>query len=114
MADNVFEEIGHETKVVAEDIGHVFVEAVEFPDKAAKVISTIVKDDAPLKAELIVLLNQCKATLSDGVQAATDKGLDFIQDEKTVVDIDTLAKYVTETIVPAIESVYNELNTDVS
>jgi hypothetical protein len=112
--ENVFQKIGHGVETVAKDLGHVVLEAVEFPDKAAKVIATVVKEDAPLKAQLLVLINQCKTTLGDGVDAVTQKGLNFAEDEQTVADVIALSKYVTETFVPLIEAVYTQLNQDVA
>lgn len=111
--DNIFEEAGHGIEAVAKDIAHVVVEAVEFPAKATKVITTLMKDYPELRAELQTLVIDGQKALVDGVAAVGAKGLNWAEDVAVVGDVTAFARYFKDVFVPAVEKAYGELNTDV-
>lgn len=113
MGDNVFQKIGHGIETVGKDIGHVIVEGIEFPDKAAKVINTVVKDVPQFKAELLTLITDGKSVLVDAMDAASAKGLNWTEDLSIIAAIEAFAAYFKNTFLPAVEAAYNEVNTDV-
>lgn len=113
-SENVFEKIGHGVETVGKDIGHVIVEAVEFPAKATKVVSTITTDYPQLKTELLQLVTMGNTVLADGVLASAAKGLNWAEDVATVKDVLQLAEFFKNTFVPAVVAAYNTINSDVA
>lgn len=114
MGEDVFEEIDHGIKEVAEDVGHVVVESVEFPAKATKVIDTAVKDIPAFKAELTTLITDAKTVFVDGMDAVSAKGLNWTEDTAVIASIVAFAVYFKTTFIPALEAAYTEVNADVT
>jgi hypothetical protein len=112
MSDNVFQDIGHDVKVAAEDVAHVVVEVVEFPDKLAKVLSTGKNEYPKIKADLSALVTEGKTVFEDGIAAAAAKGLNWQEDLATVGQIEAFAANF-KTFVADVEATYNEINADV-
>lgn len=113
MTENIFEEVGHDVKVAAEDVAHVVVEVVEFPDKLAKVLATGKKDYPKIKADLAALVSEGKTVFEDGIAAAGAKGLNWQEDLALVGQVETFASNF-KTFVVDVETAYTEINTDVN
>ena len=87
MGENVFQEVGHDVKVVAEDVAHDVVGVVEFPAKAARVFNEIKTDYPAVKASLEQLATDIEKVDADVVTAIDAGGLNVTVDIATWNDI---------------------------
>jgi hypothetical protein len=118
---NVFETIGHDVKVGAEDVGkgiekgveYAFVHPVEACEKAVQVFETLIKDSPAAKAAVQGLIKAGAKAESDAATAVADKGLNIAVDVAAVTDGETFFSYFKSTFLPAMASVYKDLKTDV-
>jgi hypothetical protein len=94
--------------------GKYIDEAITWTEKAASVLATAIKDQPALKTALTTLVTKAEAIGADAVTDAAGKGLDLASDAKTLADVEALFAWIMSTLVPLIESVYAEVETDVT
>jgi Glu-tRNA(Gln) amidotransferase subunit E-like FAD-binding protein len=109
---NVFTTIGHDVKVAAVDTARVVVKVVEFLPKAEKIIASAVKDQPILKQAIIDLVKQASAVVGDVSLDVAQKGMNLMQDAKTLADAEAFFLYFKSKFVPLVESVYKEVEAD--
>jgi hypothetical protein len=111
--EDVFRKVGDEIKDVAKNVAHVAVETVEFPVKAAKVISTLSADQPSLKSTLATLVSDGQAVSADVLQVVSADGANISVDLATWAAITKLVAD-GKAAVTLIETLYDQLNADVA
>lgn len=118
---NVFETIGHDIKVGAEDVGKgvkegvefAIVHPIEFCVKAEAVLASAVKDSPEVKTAILDLVKQATGVISDVAVDIADKGINLTADTKTLTDAEAFFTYFKSTFIPLVESLYAEVKADV-
>jgi flagellar hook assembly protein FlgD len=110
---NVFEHIGHDVKVAAEDVAHAAADVAEFLPKASSVIATAIKDEPEVKALILDLVKQASGVIASGTAAVTDKGINLTADASVLASAEAFFGWLKATFVPTVEAIYNEAKTDV-
>jgi hypothetical protein len=118
---NVFETIGHDVKVGAEDVGKgvekavefAIVHPIEFCVKAEAVIASAVKDSPEVKTAVLGLVKQATGVIGDVATATAEKGINLADDAKALADAEAFFNYFKSTFIPLVESLYAEVKTDV-
>jgi hypothetical protein len=118
---NVFETIGHDIKVGAEDVGKevekgvefAIVHPIEFCVKAEAVIASAIKDQPEVKAAVLNLVKQANGVIDDVATDVADKGINLAADAKTLTDAEAFFTYFKSTFIPSMESVYAEIEADI-
>jgi len=119
---NVFDTIGHDIKVGAEDVGkgveevveYAIVHPVEFVVKAEKVLTSAIKDQPEVKDAVLGLVKQATGVIGDVATDAADKGINLEADAKTLTDAEAFFTYFKSTFIPLVESLYAEVEADVA
>ena len=118
---NVFETIGHDIKVGAEDVGKgvekgvefAIVHPIEFCVKAEAVIASAVKDSPEVKTAVLGLVKQATGVIGDVATATAEKGINLADDAKALADAEAFFNYFKSTFIPLVESLYAEVKADV-
>jgi hypothetical protein len=110
--ESTLADVGHVALNVVD--GHYIAEALTFTDKAASVLATAIKDQPELKTALTTLVTKAEAIGADAATDVAGKGLDLVSDAKTLADVEALFGWIMATLVPLVESVYDEVKTDVT
>jgi hypothetical protein len=118
---NVFQTIGHDVKVGAEDVGKGVVKGVEFAvihpiefcAKAEAVLASAIKDSPEVKASILNLVKQAAGVIADVATDVADKGIDLQADTKTLTDAEAFFSYFKSTFIPLVEQVYADVKADV-
>ena len=118
---NVFETIGHDVKVGAEDVGKgvkagvefAIIHPIEFCIKAEVVLATAIKDQPELKAAVLSLVSQATNVIGDVSSAVADKGLNLKEDTDTLAAAEAFFLYFKSAFIPLMEKVYGEVKADI-
>ena len=102
---------------VAETVGKDILKVIEFPfvelPHIVKVLDTIIKDTPEVKADLTVFVQKANQVLIDTNAVINEHGLVFSDDAKALIQVKDLLTYFSTTLLPVIEKVYGELETDI-
>ena len=74
--------------------------------KFVAVLSDAIKNEPPVKAAIVGLVQAAEAAIGDVSIAAATKGADIPEDLKAVTDIESFFVYFTNSFLPAIESAW--------
>jgi hypothetical protein len=118
---NVFETIGHDVKVGAEDVAkgvekgveYGIVHPIEFLIKAEKVLASAIKDQPEIKDAVLALVKQASGVIGDVSTDVAEKGLNLQDDAKTLADAEAFFTYFKDKFIPLVEMVYAEVKADV-
>ena len=96
-----------------EDVGKDIAKPFEEIGKIEKVLTTVMKEETPLRAGVIQFSDLCKVVIDDGANDVADKGLNIAADEETLADANTAFQYFKDTLLPLFEQAFGEIETDV-
>lgn len=117
---NPIEDLGHDIKVGATDVGKGVVQAVnvavvqpiQFAVKAEKVIATAVKDQPVVRDAIVTLVKQASTVIDDFKTDVGDGLFNLRADEQTIKDAEAFFNWFKSTFVPSMEQVYGDLSAD--
>lgn len=105
--------IGHDAKVVGEDVGktvaYPFTNAIHF----ARILETGLEDEGELKNDIVELVKLADIVIADGSLNITEHGLNIPDDIATAKSIETFFSYFGGTFISEVEKVYSDLKKDV-
>jgi hypothetical protein len=106
--------MANELEKIGEDILHGVEEPFKFIGKTVKVLETAIKDQPVLKADLAALVTQVKAIAEGATVDLAAKGLDPVTDLTTLQQLESLFLFIKNTLVPEIETIYEQVKEDVT
>jgi hypothetical protein len=109
---NIITTIGHDAKIVGEDVIKGIEYPVTFLIKAGKVIASAIKDQPQIKAAVLELIQQAEGVVGDVASAASTKGLNLASDARALADAGAFFSYFKDTFIPLVEQVYTEVAAD--
>lgn len=110
---NVFEEIGHGIKTVAVDVAHGVEKAFTYADKVEKILSTAITDQPEIKSAIVALVKAAEPVVVDTTADVAEKGLNLVDDAKTLSDAEAFFSYFKTSFLPIVEQVYAAVVADV-
>jgi hypothetical protein len=96
-----------------EDVAEFPVKLITWGEKAEKVLSSAIGDQPELKTVLTTLVAKAESIGSAGLTAGAGSGLNLVADSAVLADATDFFTYVKATVVPLIESIYDQVKTDV-
>jgi hypothetical protein len=113
--DNIFEKIGTGIETAAVDTVKGIEEAFTIAGKTKKVLDVVVADETTFKPALEAVVTGAVTIGGDLAQVIAAKGTNWVQDEKTVSDIEAYFKTtVLANFVPEVEKLDADIKTAVA
>ena len=100
-------------KLVA-TIDHEIEKPIEFCEKAAKVVGSIIDSHAEIKQTLTDLNSKSEALGADITVSVADKGTNLLLDVQTGTDLLNYVAWIRSTLVPLVVKTYGEIKTDIT
>ena len=101
--------MSNELEIIGEDILH----AVEYPfvhtAQFVALLGEALTETPAVKNAVIQLVNLGEVVVNDSVADIGTSGLNFVSDEKTVVDVNAFFAYYQSTFLPAVEAAYADI-----
>lgn len=110
---NPIETIGHGLKVAAEHTGKVIAYPFTHTAHFVAVLGTALKEEPTVRSAVEGLVKAAEVVIADGGADIAEKGLNLVDDLKTVADVQAFFKYFTGTFLPVVETAYKDLQADV-
>ena len=101
-------------QTVATDIKHDLEKPLEFCDKAAKVVASIVDSHAEIKQTLTDLVTKSEALGADITLDVSARGTNLLLDVQTGDDLLAYIQWIRSTLVPQIVATYGAIKADVT
>jgi len=110
----VVEDVGHDIKIGAEDVGKAVVWLPAHLVQAEKVIASVIKDSPVVKADVLTLISKTVSLESLVANDIAAKGLNLQSDMATIQAIEDLVSYVRGQFFTDISTAYKDLKADVT
>ncbi len=118
---NPLEAVGHEIAAGAKEVAHVTVETgkvifkvAEFLPRAERVLAAAIENEPVIKEQVLNLVKQAAVVIADLGGDVAAKGVDLSADFKTMHDAGQFFQFFKTTFIPAVESIYHEVEKDVA